>query len=97
MPKAWSDYALYSARRAHPIVDCRSTGDGMMRTLPLTVSAVADEDLSRQSRLECSGSWRACGYALVNAGHDRRAIQDWLGHRAIQHTTPLYGIEPGAV
>jgi type 1 fimbriae regulatory protein FimE len=23
----------------------------------------------------------ACGYALANAGHDTRAIQDWLGHR----------------
>lgn len=28
----------------------------------------------------------ACGYALANKGHDTRAIQDWLGHRAIQHT-----------
>ena len=28
----------------------------------------------------------ACGYGLANAGHDTRAIQDWLGHRAIQHT-----------
>jgi type 1 fimbriae regulatory protein FimB/type 1 fimbriae regulatory protein FimE len=28
----------------------------------------------------------ACGYTLANAGHDTRAIQDWLGHRAIQHT-----------
>jgi hypothetical protein len=30
---------------------------------------------------------RACGYAPVNAGHDARLIQDWLGHRSIQHTT----------
>jgi len=22
----------------------------------------------------------------VNKGHDTRAIQDWLGHRSIQHT-----------
>jgi type 1 fimbriae regulatory protein FimB/type 1 fimbriae regulatory protein FimE len=29
----------------------------------------------------------ACGYALANAGHDTRHIQDWLGHRSIQHTT----------
>ena len=29
----------------------------------------------------------ACGYALANAGHDTRCIQDWLGHRSIQHTT----------
>jgi integrase len=28
----------------------------------------------------------ACGYALANRGHDTRAIQDWLGHRSIQHT-----------
>jgi type 1 fimbriae regulatory protein FimB/type 1 fimbriae regulatory protein FimE len=29
----------------------------------------------------------ACGYALANAGHDTRHIQDWLGHRSIAHTT----------
>jgi site-specific recombinase XerD len=29
----------------------------------------------------------ACGYALANAGHDTRRIQDWLGHGSIQHTT----------
>jgi integrase len=29
----------------------------------------------------------ACGYAMANAGHDTRLIQDWLGHRAI-HTRP---------
>lgn len=28
----------------------------------------------------------ACGYALANEGHDTRRIQDWLGHRSIQHT-----------
>jgi type 1 fimbriae regulatory protein FimB/type 1 fimbriae regulatory protein FimE len=28
-----------------------------------------------------------CGYALANAGHDTRRIQDWLGHRSIAHTT----------
>jgi integrase len=27
-----------------------------------------------------------CGYALANAGHDTRALQDWLGHKSIQHT-----------
>jgi type 1 fimbriae regulatory protein FimB/type 1 fimbriae regulatory protein FimE len=29
----------------------------------------------------------ACGYALANAGHDTRRIQDWLGHKSIAHTT----------
>jgi integrase len=26
------------------------------------------------------------GYALANAGHDTRALQDWLSHRSVQHT-----------
>ena len=26
------------------------------------------------------------GFKLANDGHDRRAIQDYLGHRNIQHT-----------
>jgi integrase len=28
----------------------------------------------------------SCGYKLANDGADTRAIQDWLGHRSIQHT-----------
>jgi type 1 fimbriae regulatory protein FimB/type 1 fimbriae regulatory protein FimE len=36
----------------------------------------------------------ACGYALANAGHDTRAIQDWLGHRAIQHTVRYTELSP---
>ena len=30
---------------------------------------------------------RACGFALARGRHDTRAIQEWLGHRNIQHTT----------
>jgi integrase len=29
----------------------------------------------------------ACGFALAHAKHDTRAIQEWLGHRNIHHTT----------
>src|SRR3954470_24577418 len=29
----------------------------------------------------------ACGFRLANDGHDTRAIQEWLGHRNVQHTT----------
>jgi type 1 fimbriae regulatory protein FimB/type 1 fimbriae regulatory protein FimE len=36
----------------------------------------------------------ACGFALANAGHDTRAIQDWLGHRAIQHTVRYTELAP---
>src|SRR4029077_2712014 len=37
---------------------------------------------------------RGCGYALANAGHGTRAIQDWLGHRAIQHTVRYTELAP---
>jgi integrase len=36
----------------------------------------------------------ACGYALANAGHDTRAIQDWLGHKSIQHTVRYTELAP---
>jgi hypothetical protein len=32
--------------------------------------------------------------ALANAGHDTRAIQDWLGHRSIQHTVRYTELAP---
>jgi hypothetical protein len=35
-----------------------------------------------------------CGYALANAGHDTRAIQDWLGHRSIQYTVRYTELSP---
>jgi integrase len=35
-----------------------------------------------------------CGYALANKGHDTRAIQDWLGHRSIQHTVRYSELSP---
>ena len=34
------------------------------------------------------------GYALANAGHDTRALQDWLGHRSIQHTVRYTELSP---
>ena len=38
----------------------------------------------------------SCGYKLANDGIDTRAIQDWLGHLSITHTT-RNGLEPDAV
>jgi site-specific recombinase XerD len=29
----------------------------------------------------------ACGFKLAHDGHDTRALQEWLGHRNMQHTT----------
>jgi integrase len=36
----------------------------------------------------------ACGYALANARHDTRSIQDYLGHKAIQHTVRYTELAP---
>jgi integrase len=33
----------------------------------------------------------ACRYALANRGHDTRALQSYLGHKNIQHTSALHG------
>ena len=47
-------------------------------------------------QVHCHMLRHGCGYALANAGHDTRAIQDWLGHRSIQHNDWLaeFGINP---
>ncbi len=39
----------------------------------------------------------ACGFALANAGHDTRAIQDYLGHKAIQHHGSIYRTDSDAL
>ena len=36
----------------------------------------------------------ACGYHLANQGLDTRLIQDWLGHRTIQHTVRYTKLSP---
>ena len=36
----------------------------------------------------------ACGYYLATNGHDARAIQDYLGHRNIQHTVRYTQLNP---
>jgi integrase len=45
-------------------------------------------------QVHCHMLRHACGYALANAGHDTRAIQDWLGHRSIQHTVRYTELAP---
>lgn len=36
----------------------------------------------------------SCGYHLANQGKDTRLIQDWLGHRNIQHTVTYTKLNP---
>ncbi len=40
------------------------------------------------------GSRHACGYALADQGADTRLIQDYLGHRNIQHTVRYTATNP---
>lgn len=34
----------------------------------------------------------SCGYALAAKGHDTRPIQEYLGHRSIEHTVVYTGL-----
>ena len=36
----------------------------------------------------------ACGFKLAGDGHDTRSIQDYLGHRSIQHTVRYTELSP---
>jgi type 1 fimbriae regulatory protein FimB/type 1 fimbriae regulatory protein FimE len=36
----------------------------------------------------------SCGYKLANDGHDTRSIQDYLSHKAIQHTVRYTELSP---
>ena len=36
----------------------------------------------------------ACGFKLANDGHDTRALQHYLGHKSIQHTTRYTEMAP---
>ena len=36
----------------------------------------------------------ACGFKLANDGHDTRALQEWMGHRNMQHTALYTELTP---
>ena len=36
----------------------------------------------------------ACGYKLANDGHDTRSLQQYLGHKNIQHTVRYTELAP---
>ena len=39
----------------------------------------------------------ACGYKLVNEGHDTRSLQQYLGHKNIQHTVRYTELAPDRI
>jgi site-specific recombinase XerD len=50
--------------------------------------------ICRAPRPEHRDYRQACGFRLANDGLDTRAIQEWLGHRNIQHTTRCTELAP---
>jgi site-specific recombinase XerD len=44
--------------------------------------------------VHCHMLRHSCGYKLANDGIDTRAIQDWLGHVSITHTTRYTQLSP---
>lgn len=62
------------------------------RGMPLTTDAIrkivsrAGKEASLPFSVHPHMLRHACGYKLAQAGEDTRAIQDYLGHRNIQHT-----------
>jgi integrase len=67
---------------------------------PLTRSTV-NKLVERAGRLAGLGFpvhphmlWHACGFALANKGVDTRTIQDYLGHKSIQHTVKYTQLTP---
>ena len=70
------------------------------RKAPLTPDAVrkivarAGREASLEFPIHPHMLRRATGYKLANHGHDTRAIQQYLGHRTIQHTTRYTDLAP---
>ena len=70
------------------------------RKAPLTPDAVrkivarARREASLEFRIHPHMLRHATGYKLANDGHDTRAIQQYLGHRNIQHTTRYTDLAP---
>ena len=56
---------------------------------PLNVTV---QGIGRERSAALAGE--VCGYALANKGHDTRSIQDYLGHKAIQHTVRYTELSP---
>lgn len=81
---AGSRYVFMSERGA-PI-----SANGFARTLARTAQSMGFPFPVHPHMLR-----HACGYKLANAGHDTRAIQQYLGHRQIAHTVRYTELAPG--
>jgi site-specific recombinase XerD len=68
--------------------------DPSRQTLAIGLSSASVSVLDSTIRVHAHMLRHACGFALANAGHDTRSIQDWLGHRSIQHTVRYTELAP---
>jgi integrase len=71
-----SDEYLFVSERGSPF-----TRDGFAKLLKAAAARAGIENAHPHALRH------ACGHALAVKGRDTRLIQDWLGHRNIQHTS----------
>ena len=57
----------------------------------MSVSAIESKSAELVGRLDRR---QAAGYKLAGDGHDTRSIQDYLGHKNIQHTVRYTELSP---
>ena len=70
---------------------------GKLKTVAITriLQRVAREADLESLKIHPHMLRHSCGYFLANEGHDTRLIQDWLGHKNIQHTVRYTKLNPG--
>jgi site-specific recombinase XerD len=66
------------------------TRDGVTKALA-TVSAIAKLEIKFHHHM----LRHSCGYALADKGADTRLIQEYLGHRSIEHTVTYTALNSG--
>lgn len=64
-----------------------NTGSGILGVSGFSQTPTLDKMMQERKHL-------ACGFALADQGADTRLIQDYLGHRNIQHTVRYTATNP---
>jgi integrase len=89
--------ALRELRRQYPDSTFVFTTERDTPFHPETVNQLV-KAIGKRARLpfpvHCHMLRHSCGYALINAGHSARHVQDWLGHKAIHHTVRYTKLSP---
>src|SRR5262249_2376424 len=88
------DRALRIARSAQARGRCASIAGVSAVTTRADVAIFVPWRRGRHSSQSEAGRRRRSNTARINAGHDTRALQAWLGHKNIQHTVRYTELAP---